>query len=93
MYSNSAQGSLLAFPNPVSQENYFITVKIANANNLKVEGYVCDAFGTKIQRIDSQSQGDLLQLAISAFKEGVYLVWLSDGARVYTTKFIVLYSY
>lgn len=90
LYSNSAQGYLLAYPNPVSQENLTISFKIPSANNIKLEGYICDAFGLKIQDIETQSQGDLIQISVSGFIDGIYLIWLSDGVSIYSTKFIVL---
>jgi len=92
-YSNSGLGNILAYPNPVSSTNSKITLKLFNANNVAVEGYVCDDYGQKIQEINTRSENDLVHVNVEGFEEGVYLVWLSDGAQFYTTKFIVLNSY
>lgn len=90
LYTANGQGALLAYPNPVSQANSYISLRFTNASNVELQGYVCDDFGIKVQSISARSNGNLLDLPVSGFRDGVYLVWLSDGALVYTTKFIVL---
>lgn len=90
LYTNNGQGAVLAYPNPVSSYNSFISLRFTNATNVSLEGYICNEFGIKVQSISARSEGNLLYLPVSGFSDGIYLVWLSDGASIFSTKFIVL---
>lgn len=89
LYTNDGKKTILAYPNPVSSFNGYIRMKVAGVNNVGLEGYVCNEFGNKIQTLDLQTIGDVFQIQIETYADGVYFVWVSDGANIYSTKFIV----
>ena len=92
LYTNNGKGTVLAYPNPVSQSDQVIHLKVIGVDNTSVEGYICNEFGVKVQVLDVRTQGDLLQIDISSYPDGIYLAWFSDGARIFTNKFIVLHK-
>lgn len=92
LYTNDGKGKVLAYPNPVSQRNLILNLKVLGVDNSSVEGYICNEFGVKLQAIDARTQGDLLQIDISGYSDGIFMVWFSDGSRIFTTKFIVLHT-
>jgi len=92
LYTNDGKGTVLAYPNPVTQRDLNLNLKVIGIDNASVEGYICNEFGVKVQGLDMRTQGDLLQIDISRYQDGIYFAWFSDGAGVFTTKFIVLHT-
>lgn len=88
-FTNDGRGSVMPYPNPVFQGNNTLHLKLFGLNNVKIFGYVFSPAGRPLMEINTSTSADLLHVPISGFENGVYLVWLTDGSRVYSTKFVV----
>jgi hypothetical protein len=84
------QNMMIPFPNPISQGSNFLNLKLVNAGNINVFGYVYHQSGNRMLQLDVTTKDDLMALNIAGFENGVYLVWLTNGLTAYSTKFIVL---
>lgn len=89
LFVPDGKGALTPFPNPVFQGNSTLHLKVHGSNNTKIFGYVFSPAGRPLMELDVSTSGDLVHVPISGFENGVYLVWLTDGAKVYSTKFVV----
>jgi hypothetical protein len=82
--------SMICYPNPISQGNTLLNLKLLNAGNAFVFGYLFNQNARPLQKLELYTANDLLTLNIAGLDNGVYLVWLTDGNVAYASKFIVL---
>lgn len=89
----SSDGSLKAivFPNPHVDENSEISFRISGANNLRVQGFIYDSNGINWQFIDTTTNGDSSKFTINGFDNGLYILWLTDGTKLYKGKFLIMH--
>ena len=89
----SSDGSLKAivFPNPHVDENSELSFRISGANNLRVQGFIYDSKGINWQFIDTTTNADSAKLTINGFDNGLYILWLTDGTKMYKGKFLIMH--
>jgi hypothetical protein len=87
--STNANAKLLAFPNPVYRYEDPLTVKLFNANNVHVVGFLLNQFGNILRNLDLTTKVDLATIDIGELNNGMYVVWLTDGQQVFFSKFII----
>jgi len=80
--------NLLVYPNPVFQQD-FITLKYLNYAGSQVFGYIYNQFGIQERELILKIDQSLSQVNISGLKDGLYVVWLTDGNWLFRNKFIV----
>lgn len=81
--------NMIIFPNPISNTNDLINIKIIDTKSLQFIGFIYDQFGKCIQSIGPQSTLNNTILKINEFSNGLYLIKLNDGYNLYSTKFII----
>lgn len=87
--TDQAQSGIWPFPNPVTSGLPEIGLKIFNANNTKFAGFLYNAFGGKLSELIFTTVGDVTRINIGGLKDGVYIVWVTDGLAPYYCKFVV----
>jgi hypothetical protein len=87
--SSDFKSSVIAYPNPFYLSD-LMTLRIANASNLQLNGFLYNQFGKAIQSVDLYVQGDHTSLSTAALNNGIYFLQLSNGLQSFTTKIIIL---
>jgi hypothetical protein len=87
--SNQLNTGMQVFPNPVVNFYDMLNIKILNSNNTRVTGFLYNQFGKPMRFLDLKTVVDLTSLNISELSNGLYMLWLTEGASVYSSKFIV----
>jgi hypothetical protein len=87
--SQTANLKMLVYPNPVYLYNDILTLKIFNASNIRVIGFLYDQFGNAIRTLDLTTKVDLTTLETGGLENGVYLIWVTDGNQAFSSKFII----
>ncbi|MEI6020256.1 MAG: T9SS type A sorting domain-containing protein [Bacteroidota bacterium] len=91
IYVGKNQGSnMITYPNPVYQGNSTLNLKLINAGNTNVFGYLFNQGARSLQKLDLYTSNDLTAINVAGLENGVYLIWLTDGNVAFSTKFIVL---
>lgn len=85
----NAGSNMLAYPNPVYLGDAFISLKLINAGNANVIGYIFNQAARSIQKLETRTNNDIITVNISGLENGVYLAWFTDGNIAYSTKFII----
>lgn len=88
--SNANSASMLVYPNPVTNVNDPVNLKLYNANNINVAGYLYDEYGFMLQSLNLYTTGEQTSINAGLLRNGIYLIWLTDGAVRYSCKFVVL---
>ncbi|MBK9282819.1 MAG: hypothetical protein IPM51_00705 [Sphingobacteriaceae bacterium] len=87
--STSPQYNLLLYPNPVYNFYDLLNIKVSNANNTRLVGYIYNQSGKPVKEIDLITQLDYAALNIFDLVNDMYVLWLTDGYVIYSSKFIV----
>jgi hypothetical protein len=87
--TTTPQASLLMYPNPIVNEYDVLYLKIFNANNLRVVGFLYNQFGKPMRTLDITTKVDLANLYINDLENGLYVIWLTDGTQLFRGKFII----
>ncbi len=87
--SDAAQSGMMAIPNPVHDGVYELKLKIFNASNTKLYGFLYNPFGNVMGELNFTTLADMATINISNLKNGLYIVWLTDGLAPYSCKFII----
>lgn len=80
--------NIMVYPNPVFQQD-FITLKYQNYAGSTVFGYIYNQFGIPVRELDLKIDQSLSQVNISDLRDGLYVVWVTDGTWLFRNKFIV----
>jgi hypothetical protein len=80
---------MVVWPNPVFQNADILTMKFFNAGNVKLTGFLYNRFGTPLRDIEIMSHADLASINVGGLGDGLYVLWLTDGASLYSCKFVV----
>ena len=81
--------NIVLFPNPISTDNYFLTIKILGTESLEFDGFIYNQFGNYVLKIENQSTISNSTIKINELSNGLYLIKLTDGYNLYSTKFII----
>ena len=87
--STSGRMPVLVIPNPVYSFDNNVQIRIANAFNTRLQGYIYDQYGHPKVFLDMVTVADLGSLQTSSYENGLYLIWLTDGHQAYTGKFVI----
>jgi hypothetical protein len=88
--SNTGAQKAIVFPNPSRSENELLQFRIQGANNIKVQGFVYDQRGVNRGFIDLRTNLDAAPLDVGGLENGLYILWLTDGSKLYKGKFALL---
>ena len=86
---SSPKVNMIVYPNPVYNFYDLLSLKIFNANNTRVVGYIYNQSGKPVRELDFTTQLDYAALNIFDLVNDLYVIWLTDGYVVYSSKFIV----
>jgi hypothetical protein len=81
--------TMLLFPNPIVYYSDVLNVKIFNATNLRLVGFIFNQYGKPMRQVDITTKVDAANLYINDLSNGLYVIWLTDGTMVYSSKFII----
>ena len=79
----------ILFPNPISTDHDFLTIKILGTESLEFDGFIYNQFGNYVLKIENQSTISNSTIKIHELSNGLYLIKLTDGYNLYSTKFII----
>ncbi len=88
----SSDGKLRAtvFPNPSFSEADQLRFRLGGGNNIRVQGFVYDQLGIARDFIDTVTTADSAPLNLVNYENGFYLLWLTDGTRIYTGRIVLI---
>ena len=81
--------NIILFPNPISTDHDFLTIKILGTESLAFDGFIYNQFGNYVLKIDNQSTISNSTIKINELSNGLYLIKLTDGYNLYSTKFLI----
>lgn len=81
--------NIVLFPNPISTDHDFLTIKILGTESLEFDGFIYNQFGNYVLKIENQSTISNSTIKIHELSNGLYLIKLTDGYNLYSTKFII----
>ena len=81
--------NIILFPNPISTDHDFLTIKILGTESLEFDGFIYNQFGNYVLKIENQSTISNSTIKINELSNGLYLIKLTDGYNLYSTKFII----
>ena len=91
IYVGKNQGTnMLTYPNPIYQGNSTLNLKLINAGNANVFGYLFNQGARPLQKLNLYTVNDITAISVAGLDNGVYLLWLTDGNVAFSAKFIVL---
>jgi hypothetical protein len=84
------QSNMYAFPNPMTDGSAStLKFRLVNVNNLKVAGRLFTQGGLPLREVVLITKGEIAEIDISDLREGLYVLWLTDGNQVYYAKFVI----
>ncbi len=81
--------NIVLFPNPISTDHDFLNIKILGTESLAFDGFIYNQFGNYVLKIEKQSTLSNTTIKINELSNGLYLIKLTDGYNLYSTKFII----
>ena len=81
--------NIVLFPNPISTDIDLLTIKILGTESLAFDGFIYNQFGNYVLKIEKQSTLSNSTIKINELSNGLYLIKLTDGYNLYSTKFII----
>lgn len=81
--------NIVLFPNPISTDIDLLTIKILGTESLAFDGFIYNQFGNYVLKIEKQSTLSNTTIKINELSNGLYLIKLTDGYNLYSTKFII----
>ena len=81
--------NIVLFPNPISTDHDLLTIKILGTESLEFDGFIYNQFGNYVLKIENQSTISNSTIKINELSNGLYLIKLTDGYNLYSTKFII----
>ena len=81
--------NIVLFPNPISNDIDLLTIKILGTESLEFDGFIYNQFGNYVLKIENQSTISNSTIKINELSNGLYLIKLTDGYNLYSTKFII----
>ncbi len=81
--------NIVLFPNPISTDIDLLTIKILGTESLEFDGFIYNQFGNYVLKIENQSTLSNSTIKIHELSNGLYLIKLTDGYNLYSTKFII----
>jgi len=81
--------NIVLFPNPISTDIDLLTIKILGTESLAFDGFIYNQFGNYVLKIENQSTISNSTIKINELSNGLYLIKLTDGDNLYSTKFII----
>lgn len=81
--------NIVLFPNPISTDIDLLTIKILGTESLQFDGFIYNQFGNYVLKIENQSTISNSTIKIHELSNGLYLIKLTDGYNLYSTKFII----
>ena len=87
----SAQGrsGITVYPNPVPSDDRVLKARLSSGINTQLTGTLHDRFGVRKQGITVDAIEGSFSIPLFGMDHGVYLLWLTDGTNVYSTKVIL----
>jgi hypothetical protein len=80
---------MMPYPNPVYNDLSELKLRIYNVSNIRLEGFLYNQAGTQEQELLVETKEDLAIIDIGKLENGMYVVWLTDGTKPYSAKFII----
>ncbi len=87
---NVVNAKLIVYPNPIVQIYDLLNLKIPNIGSTRLVGFISSQFGNPLKQIDITTQGDLASINVYDLTNGLFVIWLTDGIKAYSSKFIIV---
>jgi hypothetical protein len=81
--------SMLLYPSVVTTEYDRLQIRIFNEPDKLYYGYVVSQFGRSMREVIVKTQNELAAIDVFNFPNGLYVLWLTDGDKLYSSKFVV----
>lgn len=89
--SSSLKTGLLLYPNPHYNSEALLSLKISEAENMKLTGAIYNSFGKQIKNLEVFTLGNEAQISVSDLNNGLYTIRLKSATKVFTSKLIILH--
>jgi len=84
------QSTMYAFPNPLTDGSAgTISFRLVNTNNIKVVGKLFSQGGLPLREVVLTTKGEIAEIDINELREGLYVLWLTDGNQPFYAKFVI----
>lgn len=87
--SSDAQSRIVAYPNPIYLQD-LMTLRVPNSNNTFLKGFIYNQYGKPLQVLNLLVEADQAKLSTATLNNGIYLLQLTNGLQIFTTKIIIL---
>jgi hypothetical protein len=86
---SSPKTSMLLYPNPIYFIGEQLNFRIFNAPNQIYYGYILHHNGHNRKEIIVETYNETAAINVHDLPNGVYVLWLTDGEKLYSSKFYV----
>lgn len=86
---SSAKVNMLLYPNPILTNFDALNIRVFNANNTRLVGFIYNQSGKPMKTLDFTTKGEYASFNVFDMNNGLYVLWLTDGYVIYSAKFIV----
>jgi hypothetical protein len=86
---SSAKVNMLLYPNPITTNYDALNLRVFNANNTRLVGFIYNQSGKPKHNLDITTKGEYASINVYDLSNDLYVLWLTDGYVVYSAKFIV----
>ncbi|MGZ3899140.1 MAG: T9SS type A sorting domain-containing protein, partial [Bacteroidia bacterium] len=80
---------MMTYPDPVVNQADILGIKIYNTSNIHVKGFLFNQFGKSLRDYDLTTNGDITSINVYDLSNGLYVLWLTDGNQVFSSKFVI----
>ena len=82
--------NMVVYPNPITNNDTKINLRVANANHLYLWGHIFNQDGKTIRNLAFNTVFDYSSINLNELENGLYVIWLTDGYSVYKAKITIL---
>jgi hypothetical protein len=80
---------MVAYPNPLGNYIDQLNLQIVNSASTDFVGFLYNQYGKPLKYLNLKLNGSIATIGTNELNNGLYIVWLTDGERGYSAKFIV----
>ncbi len=88
--SPQSRGGMFVYPNPVERDGQ-ITLVLTNTNkDVYLTGHLFTQTGAPLQAVNLATSANKASFGVNGLRNGLYILWLTDGEQAYAARFVVL---
>ena len=88
--TSSRGANLLVYPNPLSESNGLLNIRVLAATNSRLIATIYNYDGRPLQNLDLVTSDNHATVNVSSLSNGLYTIRMTDGSKIFTGKISIL---